>query len=551
MTNTGAVAVYLGMGALPYSTSGRSTMNLESNSKRPGELIDVRRSSPSQSWERSQESPDWTYTELTGRPGRYNASSDALKRGEQNMKHLTLRRLLAVLLAFGLMAAACGSDDDSSDATGDDADTSSDADSSDSDSEDSDDGGDAGDELTLRVLVHQNPPMVEYMESFNADFEAANPGITVDMSVVEAGDLSIATQTRLTANDVDVIDIFGFANAAQPYMSDVTPPNWQSLIEAGLLLDITDQPFVQNYDEASIRDAGTFDGKVYSVNLGRVSYSGMFVNEDLLAEVGVSIPTTWDELVATCDAVTAAGNECMTAGGADGWPIFVGSYGLLGSFFPDQAGLVEGLWTGEQAWDDAETIELWNRYQIYATEMLEEGVTGLSHDAGPARYAAGDVAFLPTGVWQAPALEDAEPGFEWTYIPFPGSDNAADNEFLFGKYDQGWAVAADSPNQEAALAYVSAFSEPDSYQEFVNAVGFLPTQPTATLDTKLGEEVADLLGNYRVGFEQFWVEPSGAGQWANGSNGAAWFAPFNEWEDAETLAKQSQADLQAGLDASS
>ena len=404
--------------------------------------------------------------------------------------------------------------------------------------------------VNLTVLIHQNPPMVEFMEAFNEKFMEAHPNVTVDMSVVEAGDLATVTQTRLTANDIDVIDIFGFSNAAQPYMSDVTPPAWQTLIEAGLLLDITDQPFVQNYDEATIQDAGSYNGKVYSINLGRVSYSGMFVNKDLLAEVGVDVPTTWSELVAACEAITAAGNSCMTAGGGDGWPIFVGAYGLLGAMYPDQAALVEGLWTGDIKWNDDQTLELWERYQIYATQMMESGVTGLSHDAAPARFSAGDVAFMPTGVWQAPALEDAEPGFEWTYIPFPGSDNPEDNQYLFGKYDQGWAIAADSPNQEAALSYLAMFSEPDNYQDFANAVGFIPTQPTATLDSQLGEAVAPYLEGYRVGFEQFWVAPKGAGQWANGSLGASWFQPFNEWEDPAALADQAQEDLQAGLDAS-
>ncbi len=84
--------------------------------------------------------------------------------------------------------------------------------------------------VTLRVLIHQNPPMVEFMEAFNDEFEAAYPNVTVDMSIVETGDLPTVTQTRLTANDVDVIDIFGFANAAQPYMTDVDPPNWQQFI---------------------------------------------------------------------------------------------------------------------------------------------------------------------------------------------------------------------------------------------------------------------------------------------------------------------------------
>jgi raffinose/stachyose/melibiose transport system substrate-binding protein len=450
---------------------------------------------------------------------------------------MRIKRWTAAVAVLGLAVAACGGDDDA---------TPADTTASEAPSDGSSDG--ELESATLRVLVHQNPPMVEFMNAFNAAFQDANPNVKVDMSVVSADDLSIATQTRLSANDIDVVGIFGFSNASQPYMSGTTPPNWQTLIEAGLLLDITDQPFVGNYDEAAITDAGSFDGKVYSINLGRVSYSGMFVNKDLLADAGVEVPTTWSELVAACDAVTSAGKSCMTVGGADGWPVFVGSYGLLGSLFPDQEALVEGLWTGDITWDSPEMLTLWERYQTYVG-MLESGVTGLAHDAGPARYAAGDVAFMPTGVWQAPALEDAEPGFDWTYIPFPGSDDAADNQYLFGKYDQGWAIAGNSPNQAAALAYLEAFSEPGNYQDFVNAVGFLPTQPTATLDTKLGAEVADLLSNYRVGFEQFWVEPTGAGQWANGSLGASWFAPFNQWNDPVALAKEAQADLQAGLDA--
>ena len=466
------------------------------------------------------------------------------------MKKTRWSSLMALLAVFALVLAACGGGGEGTDTTEAEPTETTTGGTDTTDAPDTTEGEseDPGEPVTLRVLVHQNPPMVEFMEAFNSQFEADNPNVTVDMSVVNASDLSTVTQTRLTANDVDVIDIFGFSNAAQPYMSDVTPPNWQTLIEAGLLLDLTGQPFVDNYDEATIADAGSWDGKVYQVNLGRVSYSGMFVNTTLLDEVGVAIPLTWSELVTACEDIKAAGFQCMTNGGADTWPIFVGAYGLLGAMYPDQEAMVEGLWTGEIAWTDEQAVEYLSRAQVYATDMMEDGVTGLGHDAATIRYAAGDVAFLPTGVWQAPALED-NATFEWTYVPFPGSDDPEDNQYLFGKYDQGWSIAAESPNTETALAYVSAFSEPDNYQEFVNAVGFIPTQPTATLETQLGAAVAPYLDNYRVGFEQFWVQPTGAGQWANASQAAAWFAPYNEWEDPQALAEQAQADLEAGLEA--
>jgi raffinose/stachyose/melibiose transport system substrate-binding protein len=329
-------------------------------------------------------------------------------------------------------------------------------------------------------------------------------------------------------------------------MSDVDPPLWQQLIEAGLVADLTNEPFVANWDQNALAAAGSYNGSVYALPAGRVSTAGMFVNLDLLAENGLEIPTTWDEFTAACDTVIAAGNSCMTLGGADNWPIFVGSFGLLGAFFPDPEDLVEGLWTGEVKYTDEKSLELLSRYQTYV-EYLEDGVTGIAHDAGPARFGAGDVAFMPTGSWQGGPVDEAGE-FDWTYIPFPGSDTAADNQLLFGKYDMSWMIAGNAPNKDAALAYVAALSDPAEYETFVNQVGLIPTQPTATLNTKLGEEVAPFLPNFRVAFEQYFVQPQGAGERANVFLfGSSWFAPFDEFTDPVQLAEVAQADLDAGL----
>ena len=463
-------------------------------------------------------------------------------------------RLLAVLLTLALTAAACGSDSNDGTATdGDSGDSSEEtADSGGDEAADSggDEAADSGEQVTLKLLVHQNPPMVAFFESFNEQFQADNPNISIDMTVVNASDLGVSNQTRLTAQDLDITTISdsGFSAPVQPYMEGVEKPAWQTLIEAGLIMDLTDEAFVKNYDPLALEEGGSVDGRVYAVPLGRVTYSGMFVNNDLLAEAGVDLPTTWTELVAACEAVVASGNSCMTAGGADTWPIFVGSYGLLGATYPDQAALTEGLWTGSIAWNDDTSTEMIGKMQTYATEMLEPGVTGLAHDAAIARYAAGDVAFAPTGMWQAAALEDAAPEFDWSYVPFPGSDNAADNQFIFGKYDQTLAIAAETQHPAEAVAYLTAFSEPENYNAFINAVSFLPTQPTGSLAGTIGEDLDPYVADFRVGLEQYWRTPAGAGQWANGGlNAASWFAPFGEFQDATELANQSQADLEAGL----
>lgn len=410
----------------------------------------------------------------------------------------------------------------------------------------------AQDDVTLRILTHQNPATIEFLEDFNAEFEANNPGITVDMSIVAPGDLATVTQTRLTAGDVDIVGFLGFGElAAQDFMVDVTPPSWQQLVDAGLLYDLTGQDFIDNYAPEAIEQAGTVNGNVYAVNTGRVILSGVFTNNDLFEEFGVAIPTTWEELVAACETFTNEGLSCMTVGGADGWPVHVGAYGLQGALFPDPVSYAEGLWTGDLAFDDEANLEMWSRFQTYASEMIEPGASGLGADAAPGRFASGVVAMMPAGSWNAGTLEAAAPAFDWSYIPFPGSSDAEDNTSWFGKYDLGWGMAAstvEAGTEEAALAWLAAFSEPENYNEFANAVNFIPTQPTAELETDLGESVAPYLDNFVLSLEQVWIAPTGAGQWAV-PWGAHFFAPFNEWNDSAALAERAQEDLEAGLEA--
>jgi raffinose/stachyose/melibiose transport system substrate-binding protein len=401
---------------------------------------------------------------------------------------------------------------------------------------------------TVRVLIHQNPPFVSFMDDFNATFQANHPGVTVDMEVVNANDLMPKTQSRLQANDVDVIDMFAFDKGVQPYMKNVVAPAWQDLIDAGLLMDITSQPFVQNYDAASIADAGSYNGKVYGVNLGRVGYSGLYYNKDLFTQNNVTVPTTWSELVAACETFAAANIGCMTAGGKDGWPIFVGAYGLLGATYPDQAGLVQGLWDGSIKYTDDKYVQLLEKYKIYDGQMIEAGASGVAADGAPGRFVSGEVAMQAGGTWYAAAIDSLDPTFEWGYIPFPGSDTASENKFMFGKYDQGWSIAADSPNKEAALAYLTEFSAPANYQAFVDAVGPIPTQASATLNSTLGTEIAPYLATFKIGFENLWVAPKGAGQYA-APMFVNMFPPIGTFTDAAAAAAAAQADLDAGLNA--
>jgi raffinose/stachyose/melibiose transport system substrate-binding protein len=55
---------------------------------------------------------------------------------------------------------------------------------------------------------------------------------------------------------------------------------------------------------------------------------GIFYNKKMFAEHGVTVPKTWDELVAAATKLKAAGVQAFTAGGKSGWPVsrWIGAY---------------------------------------------------------------------------------------------------------------------------------------------------------------------------------------------------------------------------------
>jgi alpha-glucoside transport system substrate-binding protein len=84
------------------------------------------------------------------------------------------------------------------------------------------------------------------------------------------------------------------------------------LVEASLLSD--------NYSQAFI-DLGTVDGAVYGILAKANSKSTVWYKPASFAELGVEVPTTWEELIAIQQKYVDAGKTPWSIGGADGWPL--------------------------------------------------------------------------------------------------------------------------------------------------------------------------------------------------------------------------------------
>jgi len=394
----------------------------------------------------------------------------------------------------------------------------------------------------LKIMVWNNPATVETFEAINDQFMAKYPNVKIDMSVDKTEDYWTTTMpTRLAAGDVDIFMLQGFPNQVQPYMKGVEKASWQTMVESGQFLDLTDATFLDNYDKNAVMAAGSFDGKVYTVPTGLYGFTGMFYNKDLFEQYGVAVPTTWDELVAACATFQENNIECMTSGGKDVWPLMVAGWGVQQAMYPDSEKLLEDLWAGNASFNDEKAVQTWKRMQQMLS-FMEPGVTGIDNTAAPGRFASGKVAMYPAGTWDAANIAAADPELNFGYFPTPGSDNPEENKTLGGKFDASLSIAGNAPNKEAALKWLEIFSEPENYSAYANAVGIIPTQPGAELTAAIGEELKPYLPNFSNHISVLFVNPKGLSKYVSGPFSAANFVPYGEFEDAKQLADQVQAD---------
>ena len=90
------------------------------------------------------------------------------------------------------------------------------------------------------------------------------------------------------------------------------------LVEAGLMLDLTDVAEANNWKEIvnppSLLDACTVDGRIYCAPINIHSPEWLWLSNKVYEDIGIPVPTNWTEFVASADQVRAAGKVPLALG---------------------------------------------------------------------------------------------------------------------------------------------------------------------------------------------------------------------------------------------
>ncbi|MEW9700743.1 ABC transporter substrate-binding protein [Paenibacillus sp. SI8] len=438
---------------------------------------------------------------------------------------------LSAIVALSLTAAACGGNTAQETAKSTDAPKAA-----------------AGSKKVIKMVTWKQAGQTDWFEAFNKKFEEKYPEYKVDLTVTLPDDpFKQMVLSRLNANDVDIVPhLSSFIRGPKDFTPGADKPDWQQYIESGLLADLTGQALIKNFNENDIKNATTFNNKVYGVPTGTVSFSGMFYNKDIFAKNNLQVPKTWTEFVTVMETLKKNNVTPIAMAGKDKWPIKLAVMGLQASIIDDQSKLVEGLWKGTAKYSDAQPVEVLDKIKTIMDKYTIEGFMGVDYATLPSLFTSGKVAMIADGTWDAVTIAKADPNLKFGYFPIPGSEDAAKNASLAGKYDLTLTVAEKGPNKAGAIKWLEEFSQPENYASFVKSAGFLPTQPNVKLESPFVDELAPYLKGFKLGYEQVMIDRANLGEYINNADvHGELLAPGGPFKTAKDLAQAQQKQWDA------
>ncbi len=378
-------------------------------------------------------------------------------------------------------------------------------------------------EVTM-IAAQYGTQTADWWANFVKEFNAANEGINLVVDVVSWNDIYTVVNTRIANGEApDLLNIDVFAD----YQAD------------GLLLPVEDWCSDETYAKfyPAFLDQSVVDGTVWAVP-DLASARALYYNVDILAEVGVEVPTTWEELLDVSQKIYDFYNGEVYPWGVDmttdeGQACFSYYIWNNGGDFTD----AEGNWTLNDP-KNVEAVE-------FIVGMVEAGLTN-SDPANETRYdnqdmlGAGKVAMM-IGPNSIPTYV-ADGGYDvnLAVASIPCTTGTSVSQGVMDRimcFDNGYTEA----ELAAVTAVVDAFYDDAPYSDWVIMEGFLPAT-TAGGEALVAADPDQAPWLDIVGSAKFY--PTAKAEWADVKQGVIdVLQQALLGEDVQTLLDDLQAEI--------
>lgn len=337
----------------------------------------------------------------------------------------------------------------------------------------------------------------EMIETLNAEFEAAHPGVTIQREFYETSDLTELLPLALsesTGPDVAMVNQ-GISNMG-------------ALVEAGLLLPLDDYAeqfgWRDRYGDSLHRrnsfteGAAQFgEGSLYGVS-NTAEVVGVFYHKGIFEELGLEVPTTLEEFEAVAQAIQAAGQTPIVFGSLDGWPA-IHEYGALQNVYTTGEALDSLIFRFEDAtFEDEANLAAANKLvQWVDGGYFSPGFEGMDYDnATTGGFINQEGAMWITGSWMAGTIIDQLDAESVGFFLLP---DAAGSEvpLATGGVGLAYGIRATSTNADLAAEYIDLMTGPRA-AELLFEQGYLPAVAVPEDQLTEGTLTADVVNAWNA-----------------------------------------------------
>ena len=274
------------------------------------------------------------------------------------------------------------------------------------------------------------------------DFNASQSNSKVEAKYIPFADFKKQLSIGATASELpDIVIIDG--------------PDHASYAAMGIFADVTGKFDAGQYFDGPINSC-SLDGKLYGIPFGSNCLS-LYYNEDMLAEAGQSVPTTWEELRETAKALTIAN-----------------VYGIAFSSVQNEEGtfnFMPWLWsTGTSSFeinnDKGINALTFVRDIVNDGSMPKEAINWTQGDVMN-QFISGNLAMMVNGPWQVPTMRAEAPDLKWNVSLIPKDAQYAS---VLGGENFG-VVAGDLVDE--AVEFLNFATSPDKVASYIDDFGYI------------------------------------------------------------------------------
>ena len=235
-------------------------------------------------------------------------------------------------------------------------------------------------------------------------------------------------------------------------------------------LDLTNEAMTAQFDD-TFKSCVSQDGKVYGAPFTTTQAGAVVYWKPDYEELGLSVPKTWDEFLKNCDALKAAGKTPVYLACGDTWTtqvLFLGdNYNVVAENPNFGADFTAG--TAKFASTPA-ALRSWEKYGDL-TKLYNADSSAAKYEDGISAMANGEATHWIILTQTIPAMiaENPEAADKLGVFGIPG-DNPDDQGITVWE-PNGWYINKDTPNKDAALAFLNFWYEKENMDQYITTYG--------------------------------------------------------------------------------